>query len=177
MKSVFTSHVYRYKGKYYLQGDRGPIGHLITCTVARLVMIWFNQKFLALIAALGLTMYVYLRYIDDINAILKKIKKNTYFDKVKKILVYNEEADESDMKNDEEMMSMLNDIANSVTSMIKWEADCPSRHMDGQLPALDVKLHIDEEDRRNPVKLKFYQKQVVTTKADQIPKPSFNCCL
>ena len=87
MKSVFTSHVYRYKGKYYLQGDRGPIGHLITCTVARLVMIWFNQKFLALIAALGLTMYMYLRYIDDINAILKKVKKNTYFDKVKKVLV------------------------------------------------------------------------------------------
>ena len=54
IRTIFTTHVYRYGGKYFLEVDRGPIGHVITCSVARLIMIWWNQKYLELLTTLGL---------------------------------------------------------------------------------------------------------------------------
>ena len=67
---------------------------------------------------------------------------------------------ESEMKSDEEMMILLKMIANSVTKMIKGEEDFPSRHQDGQLPMLDLKIHVDRTDRDEPIKFRFYQKPV-----------------
>ena len=30
VKRIFATHVYRFDGTYYLQGDKGPIGHIVT---------------------------------------------------------------------------------------------------------------------------------------------------
>ena len=56
VKKVFSSHVYRVGDKYYLQGDRGPIGHLLMCTIARLVMCYFDMVYMDLVTRLGIMM-------------------------------------------------------------------------------------------------------------------------
>ena len=58
------------------------------------------------------------------------------------------------------MMILMTDIANSVIDMIKWEHDSVEQHDNGRLPVLDLLLHIDPEDRANPVKHRFYQKDI-----------------
>ena len=61
---------------------------------------------------------------------------------------------------DDQMMDLLRQIADSLTDMVRWEADCPSKHPDGQITMLDLKVQLDVEDRQNPVKFRFYQKPV-----------------
>ena len=58
------------------------------------------------------------------------------------------------------MMKLLRQVADSITSMIKWEADWPGRYPDHQLSVLDLKLLIDCEDRCNVVKHRFFQKAI-----------------
>ena len=44
---MFTTHVYQFGGKYYLQKAGGPIGLRSTCAVARLTMLEWDKKWLA----------------------------------------------------------------------------------------------------------------------------------
>ena len=61
VKRIFATHVYRFDGTYYLQGDKGPIGHIITSIAARLVMIWFERQFQKLVTRLNLNILMYSR--------------------------------------------------------------------------------------------------------------------
>ena len=61
VKTVFQNHTYTFNGKIYLQRDGGPIGLRLTAAVARLVCIWFDNKFLARCAALGISVMLYKR--------------------------------------------------------------------------------------------------------------------
>ena len=49
VKKLFTSHVYPFAGRYFRQKVGGPIGLRSTCAVARLVMLWWDTKLLALV--------------------------------------------------------------------------------------------------------------------------------
>ena len=160
MRKVFTSHVYRYKGKYHLQGDRGPIGHILTGVAARLIMIWFDIKFQELVKQLGINLILYMRYVDDAQELVEKLRGKVRFDKTSKTLV-NDDPDCQLMMTDQQMMKLLQDIADSVTTMIRWEADFPSNHDDDHIPMLDVKVKLDKLDRQEPLKFRFYQKPIV----------------
>ena len=116
IKSVFSNHMYRIGNKFYLQGDEGPIGLKATGSVARLIMIWWDRKFLTLMSTLGIIIYLYLRYIDDINVAVKSLPPGTYYDSRTRQLQVDCDKVESDMSTpcDVRTMSVLKDSSSYV---------------------------------------------------------------
>ena len=126
-----------------------------------------------LVRKMGITIVMYKRYVDDVDCLEKRVKKTMKYNPDEKQMIDTDPSNE-DMMDDDEMMTLLRDIANSVTDMIKWEHDTADRHTDGQLLVLDIKLHLDHEDRDNMVKFKFYQKEssnkALVSAASSMPK-------
>ena len=148
IKSVFKKHTYQFRGKYYLQGDRGPTGLQATQAVARICMIWFDRKFLQRLAMLGIIIIMYLRYVDDVDVIVKELEDENveYNDVDKKLVKVEEKAEESKEK---KTMEILKSVANSVSSMIKWEIDIAEIHVSKKLPVLDLNIYKKEDKEGN----------------------------
>ena len=64
---VMRNHTYRFDGKLYKQKDGGPIGDEMSQAVARITMIWFDEKFLERCSERGMEIEFYKRYVDDGN--------------------------------------------------------------------------------------------------------------
>ena len=64
---VMTNHTYRFDGKVYKQVDGGPIGDEMSQAVARIVMIWFDERFTQKCEERGIEVVLYKRYVDDVN--------------------------------------------------------------------------------------------------------------
>ena len=68
-----------------------------------------------------------------------------------------------DMKGTEDdchTFSVLQSIANSITPMLHWTFDVPSKHPDKCVPCLDIKISKHREDQANQIKFQFFQKAV-----------------
>ena len=108
IKVCFSNHTYEFNGEVYLQLDWGPISLRLTAAVARLVCLWFDWKFKALCAALGITLLMYARFIDDINLSSISIPLNLTYDPVNKSLI---ECEMKERENDEHTMDVMRLIA------------------------------------------------------------------
>ena len=142
IKSVFVNHMYRVGGKFYIQGDKGPIGLKATGSVARLIMIWWDRKFIEMLTTLGIIMLLYLRYIDDINLATVALAPGTYFDENTRQLLVNEDEinNEKKVPDDVRTLKVLRQIADSIVPMLNWEFDTPSFHDNNRLPVLDLNI-------------------------------------
>ena len=67
------NHFFTIGGKTYRQTDGGAIGSDLTGELARIVMLLWNEKFLAKLKDLNINPDVYKRYVDDIIMVLSKI--------------------------------------------------------------------------------------------------------
>ena len=160
METVFKNHVYYFKGKIYLQLDSGPIGLELTGAIARLILIWFDKKFLTLLSTLGIIVLIYVRYIDDINLSCKQIPKGWHFKKENNSLVFDKTVENEDCNKLPEVKTfeILKEAANSIVGMLKWESDYPSNHVDGCLPVLDLKIWVDKNDKCQPININFIKR-------------------
>ena len=52
---LFRTHVYEFGGKFFLQKKGGPIGLRSTCAIARIIMLWWDEQFMSLVAKSNLT--------------------------------------------------------------------------------------------------------------------------
>ena len=64
--AIFKTHTYRFGSKFYLQAKGGPIGLRSTCCVARLVMMWWDDKLVEALEKAGIKLISGVRYMDDI---------------------------------------------------------------------------------------------------------------
>ena len=87
-------------------------------------------------------------YVDDIN-IVARVRNS-------------EERDErTDMVNEVQGMAMFQRIGNSIDASIKLETDSPSKHRDGKMPLLDVKVWIEESKEKNQTEEEITQKETM----------------
>ena len=52
--AIFKTHTYSFASKFYLQAKGGPIGLRSTCCVARLVMMWWDDKLVEAVETAGI---------------------------------------------------------------------------------------------------------------------------
>ena len=135
---VMKNHTYKLGDKTFLQSDGGPIGLELTGAVSRAFMMMWDELYLRAVEDEGLVMLLYYRYVDDSNQIV---------------------LDDSGSDDGEEIALKLKNIANSVMEGIEVEVDLPSRHSDGKMPILDMKVHINNEGF---VVYEHYEKPVTT---------------
>ena len=68
------NHLYTFDGKVYRQSTGGPIGVELTGILARIVMIWWDKKYLEKLRNLDINLMLYKRYVDDQNSAVRALK-------------------------------------------------------------------------------------------------------
>ena len=121
VRAVVGNHTYMVGDDIYLQTTGSPIGLDISSPISRAVMMLFDKLFLKKLREEGMTASQYKRYVDDINAIIRRLEGQSTSDLVQR----------------------LKEIADSVLEGIEVEIDLPENHPDGKLPILDMKSWLD----------------------------------
>ena len=135
-----SNHFYTFNNKLFKQTKGGAIVSELTGEVSGLYMVLWDQKFLKKLKGLGIVPRLYVRYVDDTLIITEVIKPGVRY--VKGKFVWSEVSYKEDIKLNEDdwVFRLLQTIADSIDGDIQWEADTCSRHVDGKLPCLDLKL-------------------------------------
>ena len=141
---IMQNHIYTFDDEIKLQSRGGPIGLQLTGVLAQLFMVWWDRQLERRMGELGLEQRMYKRYVDDVNVIMTETTPGLRFNGDR--LVSSEDTIEEDrgVEADERAMRLFQAIANSIHSSVEMEIDCPSRHRDGKLPILDLKVWIEK---------------------------------
>ena len=166
MLAVLQNHTYQFEnGKIRLQSDGSPIGLEMAGAMARVVMIWWDKRFLGLVSKNLIPCYLYMRYIDDQNMAVKPLAPGTrwvvgpWSDRLEGKMVVMEELIKDDelLPADMRTMEELRKMADSICDIIKLEEDYPSKYDDQKLPILDLKVNVEEiEVTDQPARPKLY---------------------
>ena len=171
MLAVRQNHTYQFEnGLIRLQSDGSPIGLEMAGALARVVMIWWDKKFLSLVNLNLADCYLYLRYIDDQNMAMRPLAPGTRWQVgpwadglggkmvVIEQLVQSDELLPADMRTMEELRKM----GNSICEIIQLEEDFPSKHDDQKLPILDLKVNVEKVqingEPRSKLFYRYYRK-------------------
>ena len=76
IKQIMQSHIYEFQGELRKQTRGGPIGLDLTGDLAQIYMIWYDEELQKKLQAEGLEIKMYMRYVDDINIVMKKPPQN-----------------------------------------------------------------------------------------------------
>ena len=107
-------------------------------------MIDWDQSMTKIIIITNLRMELLLRYVDDVNVIVRV-----------------ESKDNLDQKGlEEQTANIILNLADSINpGVLKFEVDYPSRNLSGKLPILDLECCVSGN---NQVEFTFYKKNVST---------------
>ena len=155
VKVVMGNHYFKIGGKIYKQTDGGSIGLDLTVELASIYMTLWDERFLKKCKNLGIKIDLYTRYVDDVVIVCPSINKGWCFDKITKVMKFDPVYQNLDYEDDFRTITILCEIANSLDPYIKMEGDCPSNHVSGRLPVLDVGMWIDEASK---VQFSFFKK-------------------
>ena len=72
--AIFKTHTYSFSNKFFLQRVGGPIGLRSTCCVARIVMLWWDERLVEVMTKANLEIIEGVRYMDDIRIWLRSIR-------------------------------------------------------------------------------------------------------
>ena len=110
-------------------------------------MVWWDRELGDRLARIGLKLWTYKRYVDDINNIMTPPKLGVRFDGDK--LIEDEKSVEEvrALDADERTMRLFQSVAKSILPSIVVKIDCPSRNHDDKLPILDLKVWIEKRNR------------------------------
>ena len=71
---IMKNHVYKFDGTVRKQAKGGAIGLELTGVLAQIFMVWWDREFKARVERLGIPLYMYKRYVDDINVIVGAVE-------------------------------------------------------------------------------------------------------
>ena len=101
-------------------------------------MLGVDRKFLARVELLGLVLWLYKRYVDDMTVSGPPLRHGWLYNVEKKSMVYDPTTPE--IPGDQRLMEALRAIADEVDPNIKFTYDCPSLNSNGKVPVLDLQL-------------------------------------
>ena len=140
LEFLLQNHMYSFADMKKKQRKGGPIGLVLTDAITKIYMTWWDRRLKEEAEKEGIEIIMYKRYVDDISVVarIKEKERET-----------GEEEDEENQergetKDEMQGMKMLQRIGNRIDESIQLEVDSPSRHKDGKMPLLDVKVWIEE---------------------------------
>ena len=139
------NHVYEFDNKIHKQTEGGDFGIELKGYLAQVFMIWWTKEFLKKVRTRHIEVYLFKRYVDDMN-MLTSIPAD----------VNGSTLDEKELK----MSKKLKEIGDTIHPSIVLETDCPIQHPDKKLPILDLKTWLEERDGKHIIMYEFYQKDV-----------------
>ena len=120
-------------------------------------MINWDREFLKKLKQLGIEIFVYERFKDDITIVVESLEAGTKYEDDSIVNDPEKKIRDEDKSNEEITMNVLNDVANSMDAMIQFTVDFPTNHKSGRVPILDVQASISEE-KQNKIEFEYYEK-------------------
>ena len=118
----------------------------LTGVLAQIFMVWWDREFKARVERLGIPLYMYKRYVDDINVIVGAVEPGAKIAGGMLTVDKESKAQDSHRNKDEMCMELLKEVRNRIHKSIQIEVDYPSRHEDNLMPILDLKVCIDRKN-------------------------------
>ena len=117
---------------------------------------------------LGIPLYMYKRYVDDINVIVGAMELGAKIAGGMFTIEEESKAQDSHRNKNEMCMELFKEVGNRIHKSIQIEVGYPSRHEDNLMPILDLKVWIDTKNvimngkdcTENVVLHEFYEKEV-----------------
>ena len=106
---------------------------------------------------LGINLLLYSRLKDDILISTESLEKGTKFSDGKLVVDSLKEKEDENKTDTKITMEVLQEVANSVDEMIKFTHDTPCSYEDKKMPALDIKVNVNEE-MENRIDYEFFEK-------------------
>ena len=161
MLVLFRTHVYEFGGKFYLQKKGGPIGLRSTCAIARIVMLWWDEKFLALVASSNLSLEEKARYMDDIRVWLYGIRLGWRWTDggLRFCSSWRDIEKAQGMTSLQKTMQIMEGMMNSICEWLKLTMESVD-DFGGMLPTLDLNIWVRED---NMVVYIFYEKPMASS--------------
>ena len=168
MLAVLQNHTYQFKNnEARLQSDGGPIGLELAGAMARVVMIWWDKRFLQQAALNNVELYLYKRYIDDENMAAKPLPPGTRWMEGpwltgfggKMVVVEALIEEDSLLPEDMRTMTEIRKMADSICPMIQFEEDYASKNEDQLLKILEFKVCVkkgEQTDRPPKPEIIYY---------------------
>ena len=162
LELILTEHVYIFNNDIKKQEKGGPIGLDITGEVAKVFMCWWDDRFREKLESIGVGVYLYKRYVDDINTCVDIIESGKRWNG-RELVQDGAINDERSVENDKRTFEILRRIGDSIHTSIKLDVDVPSNHADNKLPILDLKMWIERtEGGGSRILHEFYIKEVAS---------------
>ena len=159
--ALFKTHTYSFSNKYFLQMKGGPIGLRSTCCVARLVMLWWDERFLEAVEKAGIKVIDGARYMDDVRVWLRAVRLGWRW--IAGQLTYRKawrlEEEEQGMTHLAKTTEIMENIMNSICSWLELTMETEEM-FEGVLPTLDLKLWVSSSNR---ILFSFFEKAMVST--------------
>ena len=148
IRTVFTSHLYQFNGKIFLQQDGGPIGVRLSGAVARAVMGEWDATLNSILATNRLLVWLLTRYVDDCTILMNALAMGVNWCNNCKRLAYSKDWEEEDrttgLSNTARTMQVVERVMNSIFRNIVVTTEIPEKFRDNKLPVLDFKCWVEE---------------------------------
>ena len=131
---VMENHIYVFDHEIRKQAQGGPIGLELTGVIAQLFMMWWDRQFIRKMEERQVNIILYKRYVDDINIVMTQVDNDQ---------IGTEIAGEEN-SNDKMSAILVQAVGNTIHRSISIEVDYPSKHDDGKLPILNLKVWIGD---------------------------------
>ena len=160
--TAMSNHTYRFDGRVFKQEDGAPIGDELAQAVARIVMNWWDRRFLNLCSETGVELLMYLRYVDDTNkAVIPPPLGTRFIDGELQVVPDLIDRDAS-LPRDKVVGELLRTMANSLSPMLQFEEDVASNYEDNRLPILDLKVWVEKSAQAVAIRHTFYMKPMAS---------------
>ena len=142
LETIMKNHTYKCQYVIRRQKEGGAIGIDLTGEMARIFMCWWDRQVLEKLSQLGITPFLYKRYVDDINMAVESLEKNYVYEEGRLKEIEGEHPNNTDL--DQKMFEIIKAVGNEVHESIQLTSDTPSENEDGKVPILDLKCWIGE---------------------------------
>ena len=142
--AMFAHHYYGFAGEKYHQGEGGPIGLRGTCTIARLTMQAFDEKWLKRVTEAGLEVKLYLRYMDDGRKFLHPVKPSWRWmgEELKYSRRWEIEDRAEGLSQVQLTVRILKESMKNIATYLKFTYETGEEYEDGWLSTLDKSTRI-----------------------------------
>ena len=148
LTAIIKNHSFTFDNEIRKQTKGGPIGLKLTGVLAQVFMIWWDKEFAARLDEMAIIMKMNTRYVDDINMAIQATPLGMRYKDGKTHVDERSVAEDEGISDDERTMTLIKQIGNDIHPSIQLEVDYPSKHQDGKLPILDLKVWIETKEKK-----------------------------
>ncbi len=163
IETITKNHLYTFNGNIYQQTDGGPIGLELTGAISRVYMLWWDREFKRAIrkatSDIDWSLYMYMRYVDDTNCVRSPMPPGARIEHGKVVIKQELIQEDLNIQPDLRTARIMKEIANTVSSSIQVEIDCPSMHDNNMMPLLDLEVGV----RTDMIVYQYYRKPMANS--------------